>query len=117
MKSLIGRKSSLITSLQSAILQKQWQKQWPQSAIVLVFAPMLGASWRRCISPVTDSGREMDLPLRLMNGEMLYRDVYSLYPPFSPYFHSFLYRIFGAHLDVLQTVGAICAALVVWMCY
>jgi 4-amino-4-deoxy-L-arabinose transferase-like glycosyltransferase len=59
----------------------------------------------------------MDLPLRLMNGELLYRDVYYLYPPFSPYFHSLLYRIFGAHLDVLQAGGAICSVLVVWMCY
>src|SRR5215475_6787869 len=117
MRSFIGHKSSLITSLQSAIIQKQWQKQWPQSAILLVFAAMLVVSWRRWISPVTDSGREMDLPLRLMNGELLYRDVYYLYPPFSPYFHSFLYRIFGAHLDVLQMAGAICAVLVVWMCY
>src|SRR5262245_21171565 len=110
MKSFIGRKSSLITSLQSAIRN-------PQSAITVVFAAMLAVSWRRWISPVTDSGREMDLPLRLRKGEALYRDVYSLYPPFSPYFHSFLYRVFGAHLDVLQTVGAICAVLVVWMCY
>lgn len=78
---------------------------------------MLAVSWRRWISPVTDSGREMDLPLRLMNGELLYRDVYYLYPPFSPYYHSLLYRIFGARLDVLQLSGAICALLVVWMCY
>jgi 4-amino-4-deoxy-L-arabinose transferase-like glycosyltransferase len=78
---------------------------------------MLAVSWRRWISPVTDSGREMDLPLRLLNGELLYRDVYYLYPPFSPYFHSLLYRLFGAHIDVLQAGGAICAGLVVWMCY
>src|SRR5215467_15817836 len=90
---------------------------WPQSASALVFVAMLVVSWRRWISPVTDSGREMDLPLRLINGELLYRDVYYLYPPFSPYFHSFLYRIFGAHLDVLQMAGAVCAVLVVWMCY
>src|SRR5262245_38438347 len=78
---------------------------------------MLVVSWRRWISPVTDSGREMDLPLRLMNGELLYRDVYYLYPPLSPYFHSLLYRIFGASLDVLQVGGAICAFLIAWMCY
>jgi len=59
----------------------------------------------------------MDLPLRLMNGELLYRDVHYLYPPLSPYFNSLLYRIFGAHLDVLQAGGAICAVLVVLMCY
>jgi 4-amino-4-deoxy-L-arabinose transferase-like glycosyltransferase len=59
----------------------------------------------------------MDLPLRLMNGELLYRDVYYLYPPLSPYLHSLLYRIFGASLDVLQVGGAICAFLIAWMCY
>jgi len=89
----------------------------PQSAIALVFATMLAVSWRRWISPVADSGREMDLPLRLMNGELLYRDVHYLYPPLSPYFNSLLYRIFGAHLDVLQASSAICAVLIVWMCY
>ena len=89
----------------------------PQSAIALVFATMLAISWRRWISPVADSGREMDLPLRLMNGELLYRDVHYLYPPLSPYLNSLLYRIFGAHLDVLQASGAICAVLIVWMCY
>src|SRR5262245_25589457 len=103
-------KSSLPNCLQSAIRN-------PQPAIALVFVAMLAVSWRRWISPVADSGREMDLPLRLMKGELLYRDVYYLYPPFSPYFNSLLYRIFGAHLDVLQAGGAICAALVVWMCY
>src|SRR5215470_19935179 len=110
MKSFIGFKLSLVTSLQSAIRN-------PQSAITVVFAAMLVVSWRRWISPVTDSGREMDLPLRLMNGELLYRDVYYLYPPFSPYLHSVLYRIFGAHLDVLQAGAVICVALVVWLCY
>jgi len=113
MKSFIGFKLSLVTSLRSAIARKQW----PQSTIVAVFAAMLAVSWRRWISLGADSGREMDLPLRLLNGELLYRDVYYLYPPFSPYFHSSLYRIFGPSLDVLQTGGALCAALIVWMCY
>src|SRR5215475_5343227 len=122
-------KAPLVNYLQSAVCHRRQPQSairysalrlsaiWPQSALVLVFAAMMAASWRRWISPVTDSGREMDLPLRLMNGELLYRDVYYLYPPFSPYFHSLLYRIFGAHLDVLQASGVICAALIVWMCY
>ena len=78
---------------------------------------MLAVSWRRWTSPIADSGREMDLPLRLMNGEMLYRDAHYIYPPFSPYFNSLLYRIFGAHLDVLQASGIVCAVLITWLCY
>jgi 4-amino-4-deoxy-L-arabinose transferase-like glycosyltransferase len=89
----------------------------PQSAILLVFSAMLAVSWRRWTSPIADSGREMDLPLRLLNGELLYRDAHYIYPPFSPYFNSLLYRIFGVHLDVLLASGIVCAALIAWLCY
>jgi 4-amino-4-deoxy-L-arabinose transferase-like glycosyltransferase len=59
----------------------------------------------------------MDLPLRLLRGEMLYRDVNYLYPPFSPYFNMQLYRIFGVHLDVLQASAILCSVLIVTLCY
>ncbi len=78
---------------------------------------MLTVSWRRWTSPIADSGREMDLPLRLLNGEMLYRDAHFIYPPFSPYFNAQLYRIFGAHLDTLHASGIILAVLVSFLCY
>jgi len=110
MRSSTGLKSSLIALFQSAIRN-------PQSAIVWVFAAMLLVSWRRWLSPVADCGREMDLPLRLLNGETLYRDAHYIYPPFSPYFNSLLYRIFGAHLDVLQASGIVCAILITFLCY
>lgn len=84
---------------------------------VILFLLMLAVSWRRWTSPIADSGREMDLPLRLLNGEWLYRDVHYLYPPFAPYFNSFLYRIFGAHLDVLLIAGIVCAAVISWLIY
>ena len=95
----------------------RWRVLAPPIAIALVFLAMLAVSWRRWTSPIADSGREMDLPLRLMNGEMLYRDVHYLYPPLSPYFNALLYRLFGSHLDVLMLSGIICAALVVALCY
>jgi 4-amino-4-deoxy-L-arabinose transferase-like glycosyltransferase len=78
---------------------------------------MLIVSWRRWASPVADSGREMDLPLRLLGGELLYRDVHYLYPPLSPYLNAQLYRWFGTHLDVLQASGILCAAIIVVLCY
>src|SRR5262245_1048124 len=88
-----------------------------ESAIFFAFTAMLLVSWRRWTSPIADSGREMDLPLRLMSGELLYRDVHYLYPPLSPYFNSLLYRIFGPHLDVLHAAGIICAILMAWLSF
>ncbi len=78
---------------------------------------MLIGSWHAWLSPLTDSGRELDLPLRLLRGELLYRDVHYLYAPFSPYFNSVLYRLFGISLDVLQLSGILAAALLVLLAY
>lgn len=79
---------------------------------IAAFLLLLAASWRRWTSPIADSGREMDLPLRLLEGEWLYRDVHYLYPPFAPYLNSLLYAVFGAHLDVLLAAGIVCAVAI-----
>jgi 4-amino-4-deoxy-L-arabinose transferase-like glycosyltransferase len=89
----------------------------PQSAIMIVFVAMLAVSWRRWTSPIADSGREMDLPLRLLNGEWLYGDVHHIYPPLAPYLNALLYRTFGAHLDVLHASGIACSAILAALCY
>ena len=89
----------------------------PQFSVVVAFLVMLTVSWRRWTSMLVDLGRETDLPLRLMNGEMLYRDIHYLYPPFSPYFNSLLYRVFGVHLDSLAYSGIFLTALLVVLCY
>ncbi len=89
----------------------------PQFAILAAFAGMLAVSWRRWTSPIADSGREMDLPLRLLEGEWLYRDVHYIYPPFAPYLNSLLYRVFGAHLDVLHAAGIACSILIIALSY
>jgi 4-amino-4-deoxy-L-arabinose transferase-like glycosyltransferase len=89
----------------------------PLIGIIISFCVMLIVSWRRWTSPIIDSGREMDLPLRLLEGELLYRDIHYLYPPFSPYFNAQLYRIFGVHLDLLLVSGVVCSALIVLISY
>jgi hypothetical protein len=44
----------------------------PRSAIPLSFLALLIISWQRWTSTIADSGREMDLPGRLLQGEWLY---------------------------------------------
>jgi len=79
----------------------------------------LAVSWERWGSPVIDSGREMNQPLRLAQGERLYSDVRHIYGPLSPWLHAILYRAFGASLSILYLDGAITAivilALVYWL--
>lgn len=78
---------------------------------------LVGLSWQRWLSPIADSGRELDLPRRLLEGETLYRDVHYLYGPLAPYLKALLYRLFGVHLSVLQMSGLIAAILVIVMIY
>jgi hypothetical protein len=87
------------------------------SSVLIAFAMLLIASWQRWLSPLTDSGREMDLPYRLLHGELLYRDVNYLYGPLSPYLNAALYGVFGPSLAVLQASGIAGALLVIWLSF
>ena len=78
---------------------------------------MLAASWQRWTQPLIDHGREMNLPTRILAGERIYNDVQVLYGPFAPHFNALLYRIFGIHLSVLKSAGAVCAILILLMIY
>ncbi|MGA9767525.1 MAG: hypothetical protein WBV94_00680 [Blastocatellia bacterium] len=86
-------------------------------AASFIFA--LAVSWQRWGNPLVDCGREMNQPLRLANGEMLYSEVRHIYGPLSPYVNAALYRIFGPSLNVLYADGIITAiiilALVFWL--
>jgi hypothetical protein len=85
--------------------------------IIASFFIMLLVSWRRWTSLLVDTGREMDLPLRLLRGELLYRDIHYLYPPLSPYLNALLYRVFGVQLETLNVSGVLCSLGIVALCY
>jgi hypothetical protein len=76
-------------------------------AVLASFAAGLAASWARWGHPLIDSGREMNVPLRLLRGELLYRDLRYIYGPLSPYLNAALYAIFRPSLWVLWGRGII----------
>jgi hypothetical protein len=81
-------------------------------AVLASFAVGLAASWARWGHPVIDSGREMNVPLRLLRGELLYRDVRYIYGPLSPYLNAALYAIFHPSLWVLWGRGIVTTILI-----
>jgi hypothetical protein len=85
--------------------------------IVGSFAFGLAVSWQRWGNPLVDCGREMNQPLRLAGGEMLYSDVRHIYGPLSPYLHAWLFRLFGASLNVLYADGILTAVLILALVY
>ena len=70
---------------------------------------MLAWSWRRWPELLIDFGRELYVPWRLIEGEVLYRDIAYFNGPLSPYVNALWFRIFGVSLETL----AICNVLLI----
>ena len=86
-------------------------------ALAALFIVMLVVTWQRWTQPIIDHGREMHVPVRILEGERLYVDIMYHYGPFAAYFNALLYSVFGIHLNVLHASGMVCAALILLMIY
>jgi hypothetical protein len=54
-----------------------------------------------------DSGREMYVPVDLLRGKLLYRDIWYQYGPLTPYLQALALELFGINLNVLYVIGMI----------
>lgn len=94
------------------------KRDLPWVALIAVsFIFGLAVSWERWGNPLVDCGREMNQPLRLSRGEMLYSDVRHIYGPLSPYINALLYKIFGPSLAVLYADGIFTAMVILAAVY
>jgi hypothetical protein len=83
----------------------------PLAAMTTAFIAAAIVSWRRLGSLLIDGGRELEVPRRLVDGDVLYRDLRYYWGPLAPYVNASLYRVFGVHADVLAWAGMVTAAL------
>lgn len=81
------------------------------------FAVLFAVSWQKWADLVIDGGREMNAPLRLLRGELIYSDVYYLYGPLAPYLNAALYAVFGVHLNTLYGAGTAASLLVLLLVF
>lgn len=79
--------------------------------VTAAFVHGLSVSWLKWGSLLTDTGRELQLPQRMLAGEALYSDLRYYYGPLSPYVNMILYRAFGVRLEVLAWAGIASAGL------
>ena len=94
------------------------KRDLPWVALIAVsFIFGLAVSWERWGNPLVDCGREMNQPLRLARGEMLYSDVRHIYGPLSPYVNALLYKIFGPSLTALYADGIFTAVIILAAVY
>jgi hypothetical protein len=79
--------------------------------VAAAFVHGLAVSWLKWGGLLVDTGRELQLPQRMLAGEALYSDLRYYYGPLSPYVNMLLYRNFGVRLEVLAWAGIASAAL------
>lgn len=79
---------------------------------VLAAVGFLGVAigWDRGPDPLIDFGRELYVPWRLVEGDMLHRDIAWFNGPLGPWLIEGWMRVFGVSLDALQALNAVIIA-------
>ena len=97
--------------MRQGLFATYWKK-WYLSFLVsaLCFLGLLRFTWLKWGDLIIDTGREAYVPLALISGRMLYRDIFYLYGPIPPYFNAFLFKIFGSSINTLVLSGVIAAS-------
>jgi hypothetical protein len=83
--------------------------------IGLTFVVVLAWSWYDWPDPIVDFGRELYVPWKLTQGQVLYRDIAYFNGPLSPYFNSIVMRVLGVSLRSIVLVNLILLAGLVAM--
>ncbi len=81
------------------------------AAVAAAFLHSAAIGWGRWGDVLTDTGRELEVPRRMLEGEHLYRDLRWYYGPLAPWVNMWLYRAFGVRIEVLALAGILSAAL------
>ena len=63
---------------------------------------MASWTWNTWPDVLIDFGRELYIPWRLAQGEVLYRGIANINGPLSQYFNALCFRVFGASLRTLE---------------
>jgi hypothetical protein len=87
------------------------------SFVAAAYLVLLRASWQRGAHPLVDFGREAYTAWRLSAGDLLYRDVASLFGALAPYVDAAAFTVLGTSLTVMFAVTALLTAVAVAVIY
>ena len=85
--------------------------------IIVCFILLAFVSWGKLMHPIFDTGNEIEVTSRLLEGELLYRDLQSNYTPLPYYVNALILGLLGHHLEVFYTVGLVLALVAVLLVY
>lgn len=73
--------------------------------IIACFFLFAWISWAKLAEPIWDTSHEVEIPARLLAGQLLYRDVETYYGPLAYYANALVLLLFGQHLEAFYIVG------------
>jgi hypothetical protein len=81
---------------------------WSARALITAVAIALAwYSWGHWGDLQIDCGRELYVPVDILRGKLLFRDIWYQYGPLPPYIQALAFAIFGIYLNVLFALGLI----------
>lgn len=78
---------------------------------------LLGRTWQKWAHPVWDLGREVYIPWRITQGEVLYKDLAYMFGAFPPLWNAFLFHVFGPSLLTIAISNIIIALIFTGLIY
>ena len=82
-------------------LKNNWQLILFNTIIIAIFILCYGHFG----DIIVDSFREAYIPAEILNGQALYKNIFTIYAPLSYLINALLFLIFGVHLKVLYFAG------------
>lgn len=86
-------------------------------SLFLLSLLVFGLTYAHQGSLIIDLGREVYYPKRILEGSILYKDLFNIYGPFSYLYNAFLFKIFGLKLNILYFSGIITASAIISLIY
>lgn len=87
------------------------------SLVWIVLALLLIPTYAHHGNIILDCGREVYYPTRILQGKILYKDLFNIYGPFAYMFNALLFKVFKESLNVLFASGTICAGFISTLIY
>jgi hypothetical protein len=93
------------TSLPGMTLLHRWPDAAARGTIVVIALILAWLTWAHWGDIQVDCGRELYVPVQILRGKLLYRDLWYPYGPLEPYLAASLLWVFGQHLSVFYLFG------------
>lgn len=86
-------------------------------SISFLFLYLVHMTWFKWPDVMIDYGRELYVPWRLSEGQVLYRDLFHFYGPLAQYVNAALFSIFGVDIKVLVYFNLLCVSVIMAIGY